>query len=192
MRRLVSRLYAARDGFVRRRLGARGERVEWMALDVAASRAEFPLAGSPPFFVDPDALRAEPERYWLEPGAVERMLAAGDRCLAVRLGEQCVYRAHVMVDPARVAEVLGQRGVAAPAWIVSGVLVHPAHRGQRLHATAMRWLASEARRADVRLLVAWVAAWNQSSRRAFARAGFAPLGSAAAPEHLGGEDGAAS
>ena len=170
IRRVVSRLYAERDRFVRRRLGAGGERFEWMALDVASRRGEFSATRAAPFFVAPQELSAKPERYWLERAAVERMVAAGDRCLAILLEDECVYRAHVMVDPVRVAEALGERDAGTPAWVVSGVLVHPAHRGRRLHATAMRWLASEARRAGARSLVAWIAHWNRSSRRAFTRA----------------------
>ena len=119
---------------------------------------------------------ARPERFWLETQGVERLLAGGDRCLAIRDGEEIVYRATVMSDPARVAQVLEPRGLAEPAWIVSGVLTHPAHRGRRLHATAMAWLGGEARRAGARRIVAWIAEWNRSAQRAFARAGFRPVG----------------
>lgn len=110
------------------------------------------------------------------------MLAGGDRCLVIRTERELLYRATVTGDRARVAEVLAPLGVTDPSWLVSGVLVHPAHRGRRLNAVAMAWLAEEARLSGARLLVASVAAWNRSSRRSFERAGFRRIGAAEGAE----------
>ena len=170
----MSRLYAERNGLLRRWMGAEGERLRWMALDVRtreSARREVKDAARP-HFADLAEFRSDPRRLWMELDAIERMIEARDRCLVVRVGAEVVYRAFVLSDPARVERVVAPRGVRAPAWVVSGVMTHPAFRGRGIHGAAMDWLAAEARRAGVRYVVVWVAAWNRSSRRAFERAGF--------------------
>ena len=176
LRRLISRLYAERARLARRRLGRRGEAWQYVLLDVAsASHRPAGRSTVAPFFAKSADLRACPGQYWMAPDGVEALLARGDHCLAIRVDEEIAYRAFVMRDPAGVAEVAAPRGAPLPAWVVSGVYAHPAHRGCGLHASAMAWLAGEARRDGVRSIVAWIAEWNRSSRRAFARAGFRRL-----------------
>lgn len=174
--RLISRLYAERARLTRRRLGVAGETSLWVSLDVAvAGPASPPSPGLEAVFVEPEELRARPVAYWLDPSAAAAHLAGGDRCLAVKRADEVIYRAIVMRDPARVAAMVAGRDVRPPAIVVSGVYTHPAFRGRGVHAFAMGWLAAASRRDGVGEIVAWVSAWNRSSLRAFARAGFRPL-----------------